>query len=221
MARTTNIINFNMDKYLQKQLIEERREQIYEKIRVKRMIKQVNKALKSLREEDLYEESVAVENLFNLLESNTVNLKQTKSGNVSIVGINKKSLTQLTAITKAINEFKKNPTSTPEGMKKLYEQRKEELREWIDDKEFVNSLDYTDIKKIYRVFQSNEYKRMQSRMGSPEFFTLMTQAIDEKWDKQKFEREMKNYIAEGNEEDLKEDIRSIYDDYIKGYARRK
>ena len=117
MARTTNIINFNMDKYLKQQLIEERSEQIYEKIRVKRMIKQVNKALKSLREEDLYKESVAVENLFNLLESNTVNLKQTKSGNVSIVGIKKKSLTQLTAITKAINEFKKYPTSTVKGMK--------------------------------------------------------------------------------------------------------
>lgn len=220
MARTTNIINFNMDKYLKQQLIEERSEQIYEKIRVKRMIKQVNKALKSLREEDLYKESVAVENLFNLLESNTVNLKQTKSGNVSIVGINKKSLTQLTAITKAINEFKKNPTSTVKGMKELYKERKEELRGWLEDKEFVDSLGYDDLRKIYSVFQSNEYERTSKSFDSKSFFTVYTQAIDEKWNKQRFMREVKHYIDYGNDESLKEDIKTIYDDYIKNYSKR-
>ena len=220
MARTTNIINFNMDKYLKQQLIEERSEQIYEKIRVKRMIKQVNKALKSLREEDLYKESVAVENLFNLLESNTVNLKQTKSGNVSIVGINKKSLTQLTAITKAINEFKKNPTSTVKGMKELYKERKEELRGWMEDKEFVDSLGYDDLRKIYSVFQSNEYERTSKSFDSKSFFTVYTQAIDEKWKKRRFMREVKHYIDYGNDESLKEDIKTIYDDYIKNYSKR-
>lgn len=220
MARTTNIINFNMDKYLKQQLIEERSEQIYEKIRVKRMIKQVNKALKSLREEDLYKESVAVENLFNLLESNTVNLKQTKSGNVSIVGIKKKSLTQLTAITKAINEFKKNPTSTVKGMKELYKERKEELRGWLEDKEFVDSLGYDDLRKIYSVFQSNEYERTSKSFDSKSFFTVYTQAIDEKWNKQRFMREVKHYIDYGNDESLKEDIKTIYDDYIKNYSKR-
>ena len=220
MARTTNIINFNMDKYLKQQLIEERSEQIYEKIRVKRMIKQVNKALKSLREEDLYKESVAVENLFNLLESNTVNLKQTKSGNVSIVGINKKSLTQLTAITKAINEFKKNPTSTVKGMKELYKERKEELRGWLEDKEFVDSLGYDDLRKIYSVFQSNEYERTSKSFDSKSFFTVYTQAIDEKWTKRRFMREVKHYIDYGNDESLKEDIKTIYDDYIKNYSKR-
>ena len=220
MARTTNIINFNMDKYLKQQLIEERSEQIYEKIRVKRMIKQVNKALKSLREEDLYKESVAVENLFNLLESNTVNLKQTKSGNVSIVGIKKKSLTQLTAITKAINEFKKNPTSTVKGMKELYKERKEELRGWLEDKEFVDSLGYDDLRKIYSVFQSNEYERTSKSFDSKSFFTVYTQAIDEKWNKQRFMREVKHYIDYGNDENLKKDIKTIYDDYIKNYSKR-
>ena len=220
MARTTNIINFNMDKYLKQQLIEERSEQIYEKIRVKRMIKQVNKALKSLREEDLYKESVAVENLFNLLESNTVNLKQTKSGNVSIVGINKKSLTQLTAITKAINEFKKNPTSTVKGMKELYKERKEELRGWLEDKEFVDSLGYDDLRKIYSVFQSNEYERTSKSFDSKSFFTVYTQAIDEKWKKRRFMREVKHYIDYGNDKSLKEDIKTIYDDYIKNYSKR-
>lgn len=186
-----------------------------------RRINVVNEMLKSLKKTGMYDESVAVDNLFSYLSANTINVKATeKRGLVSKAGISVKSLTSLTGINKAIDQFLKNPTSTVKGMKQLYANRKDELREWIEDKEFVDKLSYDDLKKIYSVFQSNEYKRMQSRMGSPEFFTLMTQAIDEKWDKQKFEREMKNYIAEGNDEDLKEDIKVIYDDYIKNYVKR-
>ena len=177
----------------------------------------INQKLRALKKSDLYEESLAVENLFSYLSANTINVERTKGGYVSLKGIQNKSMV---GINKAIDNFFKNPTHTVKGMKQLYANRKDELREWIEDKEFVNKLSYDDLKKIYSVFQSNEYKKMQSRMGSPEFFTLMTQAIDEKWDKQKFEREMKYYIAEGNDEDLKEDIQAIYDDYIKNYAKR-
>lgn len=177
----------------------------------------INQKLRSLKKADLYEESIAVDNLFSYLSANTINVERTKGGYVSLKGIQNKSMV---GINKALDNFFKNPTHTVKGMKQLYANRKDELREWIEDKEFVDKLSYDDLKKIYSVFQSNEYKKMQSRMGSPEFFTLMTQAIDEKWDKQKFEREMKNYIAEGNDEDLKEDIKAIYDDYIKNYVKR-
>ena len=177
----------------------------------------INQMLRALKKSDLYEESLAVENLFSYLSANTINVERTKSGYISLKGIQNKSMV---GINKAIDNFFKNPTHTVKGMKQLYANRKDELREWIEDEEFVDKLSYDDLKKIYSVFQSNEYKKMQSRMGSPEFFTLMTQAIDEKWDKQKFEREMKNYIAEGNDEDLKEDIQAIYDDYIKNYVKR-
>lgn len=201
----------------------ERSEIIYEQIKTKARIRKVNAMLRALKETDYYDESIAVENLFNYLGTETVDVKQTKKGYVSTRGIKSKSFTQITAINKEISEFIKNKTSTVTGMEELYEERRNELYRFINDKDFVNSLSYHDIRTIYRVFQSNEYKKLQSRMGSPEFFTLLTQAIDEQWDKNKFIKEMKNYLPEGNDEDLKKDVTNIikvYNSRIKPFNNR-
>ena len=90
----------------------------------------------------------------------------------------------------------------------------------MEDKEFVDSLGYDDLRKIYSVFQSNEYERTSKSFDSKSFFTVYTQAIDEKWKKRRFMREVKHYIDYGNDESLKEDIKTIYDDYIKNYSKR-
>ena len=198
----------------------ERSEIIYERIKAKSRIKKVNAMLRALKESGMYDESIAVENIFNYLDTSPLDVTQTKSGYISTRGIKGKSVTQLTGINKAISEFIKNKTSTVSGMNELYEERRNELSRMIGDQEFIDSLSYKDIRNIYKVFQSEEHKRLQSRMGSPEFFTLATQAIDEKWDSNKFKKEMSNYIAEGNDKKLKKDIVSLYNNYISGYANR-
>ena len=181
----------------------------------------VNAMLKSLKKSDLYEESVAVDNLFSYLSANTIKVKRTpKRGLISTAGLDNKSIQTLVAINKAIDNFIKNRTSTVEGMKKLYEDRKEELKDYIDDEDFIDSLEYDDVKNIYSVFQSNQYDRAKSSFDSKSFFTLYTQAIDEKWNKSKFLKEVEYYVDYGNDEDLKGDIKSLYDDYIKKYAKR-
>ena len=142
------------------------------KLKLKTKIKNINAMLRALKKEGLYDESIAVENIFDYLESSPVDIQKTKSGYISVRNIKNKSMTQLTGINKAISEFVKNKTSTVSGMNELYEERRNELSRFISDKEFVDSLSYKDIRSIYKVFQSNEYKKLQSRMGSPEFFTL-------------------------------------------------
>lgn len=198
----------------------ERSEIIYEQIKAKSRIKKVNAMLRALKKEGLYDESIAVENIFNFLDTSPLGVDQTKSGYISVRGLSGKSVTQLTGINKAISEFIKNKTSTVSGMRELYEERRNELARFIEDGSFLDSLSYKDIRDIYKVFQSNEYKKLQSRMGSPEFFTLMTQSIDEKWSKDRFQKEMEYYLAEGNDEDLKGDIGYIYDIYIKNFVNR-
>ena len=201
----------------------ERSEIIYEQVKAKSRIKKVNAMLRALKKEGLYDESIAVENILNYLDTESVGVNQTKSGYISVRGLSGKSVTQLTGINKAISEFIKNKTSTVSGMEELYEERRNELYMFINDKEFVDSLSYHDLRTIYRVFQSNEYKKLQSRMGSPEFFTLMTQSIDEQWSKQKFIKEMKNYLPEGNDADLKKDVTNlinIYNSRIKQFINR-
>ena len=198
----------------------ERSEIIYEQIKAKSRIKKVNAMLRALKKEGLYDESIAVENIFNYLDTSPLGVEQTKSGYISVRGLSGKSVTQLTGVNKAISEFIKNKTSTVSGMRELYEERRNELARFIEDGSFLDALSYKDIRDIYKVFQSNEYKKLQSRMGSPEFFTLMTQSIDEKWSKDRFQKEMEYYLAEGNDEDLKGDIGYIYDIYIKNFVNR-
>lgn len=201
-------------------LVTESSEILYEQIKAKTKIKNINAMLRALKKEGLYDESIAVENIFDYLESSPVDIQKTKSGYISVRNIKNKSVTQLTGINKAISEFVKNKTSTVSGMNELYEERRNELSRFISDKEFVDSLSYKDIRSIYKVFQSNEYKKLQSRMGSPEFFTLLTQSIDEKWNQEKFAKEIDLYMAEGNDEDLKEEITNIYNKYISKYSKR-
>lgn len=201
-------------------LVTESSEILYEQIKAKTRIKNINAMLRALKKEGLYDESIAVENIFDYLESSPVDIQKTKSGYISVRNIKNKSITQLTGINKAISEFVKNKTSTVSGMNELYEERRNELSRFISDKEFVDSLSYKDIRSIYKVFQSNEYKKLQSRMGSPEFFTLLTQSIDEKWNQEKFAKEIDLYMAEGNDEDLKEEITNIYNKYISKYSKR-
>lgn len=215
-----DLTKFNMDKFLQQKMKEERQEQIYEMVKLRSKVRKVNRALAALRKEGLYDESVAVENIFNYLESKPVDVDKTKVGNISLRSLKGKSMTQMTGIKKAIEQFIKNKTSSVKGMNELYEERRSELERMFDDKDFVDQLSYKDIKKIYSVFKSNEYKRNDRRFDSKSFFTLYTQAMDEKMSKDKFIKEMDYYIESGEDVDLKEDIIKIYDKYISNYANR-
>lgn len=220
MAKRTKIPNMYIDKELARQYEEERIEKIYQEVKLRTRIKKVNQMLRKLKQADFYEDSIAVANIFNKLDSSPVGVSKTKAGYISLRGTSTKNMTQMAAINKSIGEFLANRTSTVEGMTLLYEERRDQLWHMFDDKNFIDSLTYKDIKNIYSVFQSNEYKRLQSRMGSPEFFVMMTQAIDKKFDTERFLKEMSLYIDEGNDLDLRDDIESLFKNYLAPYANR-
>ena len=203
-----------------KPLVTESSEILYEQIKAKTKIKNINAMLRALKKEGLYDESIAVENIFDYLESSPVDIQKTKSGYISVRNIKNKSVTQLTGINKAITDFVKNKTSTVSGMNELYEERRRELAGMFGDEEFVKDLSYKDLRTIYSVFQSKEYDKDNKRFDSSTFFTVYTQAIDEKMDKTKFLKEMENYMNFGRDETLKEALSSIYDKYISKYSKR-
>ena len=220
MKRNINVARFKRNVLSEYTAQKVKREEIKEQKKIVRRINSINEMLRALKRTELYDESIAVENLFNYLDTAQINVGKTKKGYVSVKGIGKKSMTSLVGINKAIDQFLKNQTHTVTGMKKLYDERRNELKNYIDDEEFVNDLSMKDIKTIYSVFQSNQYERSSSSFDSASFFTLYTQAIEEKWSKEKFLKESEYYMDTGNDEDLKEDISSIYDNYIKKYAKR-
>lgn len=212
------MVRFNTDKWLREKIKEERQERIYEQILIKRKIRQANVRIRELKKAGLVDDSIAVENVMNYLGSKAVDVKETKAGYISVRGISGKSMTQMTAINKSLNEFIKNKTSTVSGMKELYEQRREELGKFTDNDDFAKSLSYSDIKDIYSVFKSNEYNRLKSVMDSKTFFTLYTQAMGEGWNKERFMKEINMYIDSGNDLELKESITNIYNDYVSNYT---
>lgn len=216
----SNITKFNLDKFLQQKMKEERQEQIYEMVKLRSRVRKVNRALAALRKTGLYDESIAVENIFNMLESKAVGVTRTQAGNVSLRSIKGKTMTQVTAIEKAIDQFVKNKTSTVKGMEELFNERRDELARMFDDKEFVDQLTNKDLRHIYSVFQSREYDRENKRFDSKSFFTTYIQAIDEKKDKEWFLKEMKTYQDIGQDEDLREAVEKIYDTYISNYVKR-
>lgn len=208
------------DLELEKLYREQRQEAIYQQVKLRSRIKKVNRSLRALQKEGYYDESVAVENIFDLLESKPVNIQRTKSGYISLKGLSSKTQTQYTAINKSINEFFKNKTSTVSGFEELYEERREELFRMFDDKGFVKNLTNKELRDIYKVFQSNEYDRKNKRFSSKDFFTQYTSAIDNKWSKEKFEVEMNKYFETGNDPELKKAVSNIYDKYISNFANR-
>ena len=200
----------------------ERSEIIYEQVKAKSRIKKVNAMLRALKKEGLYDESVAVENIFNYLDTAPIGVDQTKSGYISVRGLSGKSVTQLTGVNKAISEFIKNKTSTVSGMKELYNERRNEIERFTGSKEFADSLSYKDLRDIYKVFKSNEYATASSSFDSNTFFTLYLTAMSSKnITKDKFLKEATYYAEYGTDEDLKKSLSIIYDKFISTYQGDK
>ena len=65
MVKAKDLTKFNMDKFLQQKMKEERQEQIYEMVKLRSKVRKVNRALSALKKTGLYDDSVAVDNIFN------------------------------------------------------------------------------------------------------------------------------------------------------------
>ena len=146
MAKRIKIPKMYMDAELVKQYEEERIEKIYQEVKLRSRVRKVNRMLKILKDVDYYEDSVAVENIFNYLGIEKVNVNKTKGGYISLRTTTNVNMTQVTGINKAINEFLKNKTSTPTGMRELFEERRSLLKSMMNDTDFVDKLSYKDLK---------------------------------------------------------------------------
>lgn len=194
---------------------------LYEQIKAKTRIKKVNAMLRVLKQSGMYDESIAVENMFDYLTTEAEGIMKTKAGYVSTRQISSRNTTQIVGLNKQLAQFISNKTSTPAGVEALYEERRSELSAMIEDEEFVKQLSKKDIKDIYSVFQSDEYDKENKRFASSTFFRLYTEAIDKKKSKEWFLNQMENYKQIGREKSLRKAVTDIYDKYIATYTSRK
>lgn len=174
----------------------------------------INDMLKALDEEG-YSNSWASKTLFNKLGTNKINI--IKNNKIDVGKISKtSSMSNLTYIKKALNDFKASKTSTVKGIKSRIDDERQFIAEQTDNQEFANDLTDEEIGKIYEVFNDTDYKQLtESGMyDSDEIFTFITTAKEQDYGIRKFQNMVKTYSEDSPDVETRRMFKNIYDKYV-------
>ena len=174
----------------------------------------INDMLKALDEEG-YSNSWASKTLFNKLGTNKINI--IKNNKIDVGKISKtSSMSNLTYIKKALNDFKASKTSTVKGIKSRIVDERQFIAEQTDNQEFANDLTDEEIGKIYEVFNDTDYKQLtESGMyDSDEIFTFITTAKEQDYGIRKFQNMVKTYSEDSPDVETRRMFKNIYDKYV-------
>lgn len=174
----------------------------------------INDMLKALDEEG-YSNSWASKTLFNKLGTNKINI--IKNNKIDVGKISKtSSMSNLTYIKKALNDFKASKTSTVKGIKSRIDDERQFIAEQTDNQEFANDLTDEEIGKIYEVFNDTDYKQLtESGMyDSDEIFTFITTAKEQDYGIRKFQNMVKTYSEDSPDVETRKMFKNIYDKYV-------
>lgn len=174
----------------------------------------INRMLNALEKEG-YLNSWASKTLFNKLD--TPKLDVIKNGRVDTSKINKNvSMSNLTYIKKALNDFRVSKTSTVKGIESRIDTERQLIAEQTDNIEFAESLSDDEINKIYEVFNSTDYKRIteSGEYSSTEVFSFMVEAKEQKYGIRRFMQTIKQYSEEALDRDVRDSFKNIYRKYV-------
>ena len=139
----------------------------------------------------------------------------TKAGTIRVrIPSTIKKETQFREIEQSFKWFEKSESSTVEGMKNIINRQ----RDYIASKtsrRFANKLTDDQLIQFNKVYDSQEWENIKNVVASGEFSDLMMEAKQKKWSYNKFEKELSLYMEEEPDPQLKADIRTIYETYIK------
>lgn len=174
----------------------------------------INDMLKALDEEG-YSNSWASKTLFNKIGTNKINI--IKNNKIDVGKISKtSSMSNLTYIKKALNDFKASKTSTVKGIQSRIDDERQFIAEQTDNQEFANELTDEEIGRIYEVFNDTDYKQLtESGMyDSDEIFTFITTAKEQDYGIRKFQNMVKTYSEDSPDVETRKMFKNIYDKYV-------
>ena len=164
----------------------------------KKLANKANARIRNLRKLTEIEEPFSVKQLMDKLSSDIVK-GRTKSGLVSI----RKNKTELQqkAINRALKEFLDENSISSVGKAKKYRQKV--------SKELGKPVTY---KQANVTFQARkDYKWIYEYMEASDYWSLVEEAKNKKWDFDTFSQEILKYILNATvDEDFKEDLRDLY-----------
>lgn len=180
---------------------------------LKSQIDDVNDILNALSKKG-YDGLWASKTLFDRLEQSNFNLVQNKR--ISKSTINKsRSMTNLTAISRVINDFLDNPTSTPSGVDKRTKSYRDTIAQYSDSREFANSLTNEEIYEFYQIFDDPNYSTIVEKIDPSDFYILGLQVLKGDMSKKDFLATMEQRCYELNDIDLGLALNGMYDKLAK------
>lgn len=184
--------------------------------KIKSEVDVINQMLEAL-EKAGYSNTWASKTLFNKLDTTRIDV--VTGAKIDKSKITKDySMTSLTYIRKALNDFKASKTSTPKGVKARIEDERQFIAEQTDNQEFANSLTEEELSQIYSVFNDVDYKQLsESGMyDSLEIFSFIVEAKESGKGIRAFMQTIKDYSEDYPDHDVREAFKSIYRKYVTG-----
>ena len=175
----------------------------------------INRMLEAL-ERAGYSGEYASKTLFRKLD--TPQISVIKNNRVNTSGISKNmTVTNLTYIKKALNDFKFSKTATPKGVLKREQQSRDYVAEQTGNIEFAESLSKEELSSIYEVFNDVDYKYLdeQGVISSDYIFTAITEAKEKNYGVRQFMRIINEHMEESPDLEERRSFRNIYNKYVK------
>lgn len=122
------------------------------------------------------------------------------------------SVTQMRGIEKAINNFLNSQTSTVKGIKDIRNRTIDTLRKTFarDDVE----LSVEEAEKIYGFFSDENIKDLTNIIPASQLQHFNTYATEKNLSERDYKKMLSDYIDFGNDENMKQTIKYIYDKYV-------
>ena len=181
---------------------------------IKSEVDVINKMLDALEKEG-YSNTWASKTLFNKLDTSRIDV--VSGGKIDKSKISKDySMTSLTYIRKALNDFKASKTSTVKGVKDRIEDERQFIAEQTDNEEFARSLTDDELSNIYSVFNDVDYKALteSGQYESNEIFSFIVEAKEQNYGVRKFMQTIRDYSEDYPDRDVRDSFKAIYNKYV-------
>lgn len=121
---------------------------------------------------------------------------------------------QFREIQQSFKFFERSESSTVTGVKNII-QRQRDYIAGKTSRRFANMLSDSQLISFNKVYESREWENLKDVVASDETSDIMMEAKQKRWSENKFEKELTKYMEEEPDVNLKNDIKTIYELYVK------
>lgn len=176
-------------------------------------VKETNKRLRRLDNKGYYG-TFSSRKLFDRLGGKVNALERDVSGKVIAVKLNNKmSITQITAINKATNQFLNSLTSSPKKLESVIEKTKDSMFKTLKTKD--DDLTMDDIEFYYNMLGNDDFDYFAEKIGASILWALIDDAIEYNDNQDRFLMRLAPYV-DINDIDVRKHAVRLFNKYVGG-----